>query len=299
MFIKQFYEHKIWVRSLFLFILFFSSAFTVYLNKSSEYINFNISGEFLLEQNISNSINLGIDLNEPENITVHKSNPSRKDIFLTMIDVGTKYNIPPEILYSIAFSESGLIQFNKKGTPFVSFDNGIGLMQITPGNNQRPFNIQKAKYDYKYNIEIGAKILLDKWNQQDQIIKLKGKKGNFLPVVGNKDPMILENWYFALWAYNGYAGENNPNVLPLLINKTGYFKATAYQDRVINLARKFLNIHITKIPKSQLPKRSIPDVGKSFPTPEPYHYSILHEKSFDNSDDVFALVKDSEGPEFQ
>ena len=28
--------------------------------------------------------------------------------------------------------------------------------------------------------------------------------------VGNMDPNILENWYFALWAYNGWSQSNNP-----------------------------------------------------------------------------------------
>ena len=48
--------------------------------------------------------------------------------------------------------------------------------------------------------------------------------------VGNMDPNILENWYFALWAYNGWSQSNNP-VSP-------YAKKYTYQQLVYDVIEK-------------------------------------------------------------
>ncbi|MGH2442727.1 MAG: NBR1-Ig-like domain-containing protein [Chloroflexota bacterium] len=51
--------------------------------------------------------------------------------------------------------------------------------------------------DYRYNIAYGARILAAKWKA--------------VPKIGNGDPAVLENWYYAIWAYNGWGWVNNPN----------------------------------------------------------------------------------------
>ena len=32
----------------------------------------------------------------------------------------------------------------------------------------------------------------------------------FRPIVGNRDPAVIEDWYYALWGYNGFAFKNHP-----------------------------------------------------------------------------------------
>ena len=51
---------------------------------------------------------------------------------------------------------------------------------------------------FAYNIAAGARILAEKWNE------------DYFPVVGESDPSYVESWYFALWAYNGWAWINHP-----------------------------------------------------------------------------------------
>jgi hypothetical protein len=53
---------------------------------------------------------------------------------------------------------------------------------------------------YLFDIARGAAILVNKWNAAP----------SFRPIVGNGDPRIVEDWYFAVWSYNGFAGVNNP-----------------------------------------------------------------------------------------
>ena len=52
---------------------------------------------------------------------------------------------------------------------------------------------------FAYNIARGAAVLIDKWN----------KAPDELPIAGSDTqghPALLENWYFAVWAYNGFTG---------------------------------------------------------------------------------------------
>ncbi|MCW2914265.1 MAG: NocE [Actinomycetia bacterium] len=88
-------------------------------------------------------------------------------------------------------------------------DCGYGVAQITDGmclttctkadgtpDSPRPADQQKAvAVDYAANIAAGLQLLQDKWTQ------LK----NVGLTVNDGDPQYLENWWFALWAYNsGY-----------------------------------------------------------------------------------------------
>ena len=52
---------------------------------------------------------------------------------------------------------------------------------------------------YLYNIARGAAILVDKWNAAPE----------YRPIAGtdtDSDPHTVENWYFAVWSYNGFTG---------------------------------------------------------------------------------------------
>lgn len=112
--------------------------------------------------------------------------------------------IPPEIVKSIALTENaGFEQFLPNGDVFTSIDNGYGIMQVTPlSPEDTRFDWNRIKYDINYNIDTGIKILLEKWNYG----------GTRIPVIndGNKD--ALENWYFAIMAYNGLSKRNDPGL---------------------------------------------------------------------------------------
>ncbi|WP_121616369.1 S-layer homology domain-containing protein [Virgibacillus halodenitrificans] len=139
-----------------------------------------------------------------------KQNPPLDEIRQKLADEARKQGIPPEILKAIAETESQYKQFNKDGTPNITPDGGIGIMQVTPANVDIPVDVDRLKTDIDYNIEIGAKVLLKKWNL------------SYLPKINNHDKSVLENWYFAIMAYNGLSKRNDPSFNP----------NNAYQERV-------------------------------------------------------------------
>jgi hypothetical protein len=52
---------------------------------------------------------------------------------------------------------------------------------------------------FAYNIARGAVILADKWNSAPEQRPIAGTDTA-------SDPAIIENWYFAVWSYNGFTG---------------------------------------------------------------------------------------------
>jgi hypothetical protein len=119
---------------------------------------------------------------------------------------GAVHGIPPSLLKAVGWVESGWRQFDSSGKPLVAPDFGYGIMQITSGmpgafgdvrGSIAPASQSSVASDYVFNIAYGAKMLVQKWNST--------------PRIGNGDPSILEDWYFALWAYNGWGWVNNPN----------------------------------------------------------------------------------------
>ncbi|MEU9832005.1 hypothetical protein AB0D67_10755 [Streptosporangium sp. NPDC048047] len=82
-------------------------------------------------------------------------------------------------------------------------DCGYGVTQVTDGmrlagrekehETALPYRVQRAvALDFNVNIAAGVRILEDKWNATMN----NGMK------INNGDPAKLENWFFALWAYN-------------------------------------------------------------------------------------------------
>jgi hypothetical protein len=125
-------------------------------------------------------------------------------------DADTPY-IPPTLLKAIGWIESALAQgasstpWSSVGPALVSFDCGHGIMQVTsgmtaPADGGGPSRQQALVAEsYLHNIGRGAAILADKWNGAPQ----------YRPIAGTDtggDPAIVENWYFALWGYNGFTG---------------------------------------------------------------------------------------------
>jgi hypothetical protein len=120
--------------------------------------------------------------------------------------------IPPVLLKSIAWIESSLTQASQQvpyqaiGPALVSFDCGHGIMQVTSGmtspsgerGNPSPQQALVATH-FAYNIARGAAILADKWNSAPENRPIAGTDTG-------GDPSIIENWYFAVWSYNGFTG---------------------------------------------------------------------------------------------
>ncbi len=125
--------------------------------------------------------------------------------------------IPPTILRSIAWIESGWRQATysvprgSHGATITSRTCAYGLMQVLSGmqiSGQPSPRQTQIGTDYVHNILAGAQILANKWNMAPAQ----------LPVYGRRDPNIVEDWYFALWAYHcfgdvcaKYNVHNNPD----------------------------------------------------------------------------------------
>lgn len=120
--------------------------------------------------------------------------------------------MPASLLRSIGWVESNLtmaarsVAFLSTGPALVSFDCGHGIMQITSGmtvplgSNNQPTNAQSnIATHYVYNIARGAAMMVEKWNQAPELRPIAGTDTN-------SNPAILENWYFAIWGYNGFTG---------------------------------------------------------------------------------------------
>ena len=116
--------------------------------------------------------------------------------------------IPPQLLYAVAWIESKIamapfdVDWGTLGRPLLSFDCGYGIMQITStidNDGGLPSRYEAlVGTHFAYNIAAGARILAEKWNE------------DYFPVVGEREPSYIESWYFALWAYNGWAWINHP-----------------------------------------------------------------------------------------
>jgi hypothetical protein len=171
---------------------------------------------------------------------------TREDIIVIIEETARRKNIPPEILKAIAWIESRKTQFTSSGTPFVSRGNR-GLMQINTVHTN--FDSHQILYDVTYNIEAGADILLSKWLDSRT------------PVVGSRDPNILEHWYFALWAYNGWLSRNNPNL---------HGEGT-YQDKVFDLIRTRYGQEVSTVDWSYIPASGLPPRGLHVPEPSGTH----------------------------
>lgn len=185
------------------------------------------------------------------------TNPSRGEIEKMIEKVAAERGIPAVILKSVAKVESTYRHYNNDGTPRIS-GGCIGLMMIKNYNDT--YDDNKLKYDIEYNIEAGADMLLNKWSLSSY---------RSISSVGDMDPNILENWYFALWAYNGWAQSNNPHML------ASYSKSKTYQQLVYDVSKKDYNQNINMIDTSYLPKSGLPQKTLIVPTPSNVNYGNI------------------------
>ena len=118
--------------------------------------------------------------------------------------------IPPTLLKAIAWIESHWmmadwsVDYGEVGPPLLSHSCAYGIMQIQSGMQNttgRP-NLNQVMIGghYGFNIAEGANILATKWNAAP----------NYRPIVGTRQPSIVEDWYYALWSYHGFTFRNHP-----------------------------------------------------------------------------------------
>ncbi|MBI5513823.1 MAG: MYXO-CTERM sorting domain-containing protein [Deltaproteobacteria bacterium] len=109
-------------------------------------------------------------------------------------------HFPCVLLKAIYLTESSWRQFCTTGQTVISFDCGYGIAQVTSGMRRgetSAYDPARVASSAAYNVSVGAAILADKWRAT--------------PCVGDNDPDIIEDWYFATWGYNGLSFRNNPN----------------------------------------------------------------------------------------
>lgn len=126
------------------------------------------------------------------------------------LNENTTQRIPPAIYKSIIWVESNwsnasaTVPYGGVGPVIRSFDCGYGLGQVTSGmgNTTGTASARQAAIGSHYlaNLSEGVRIFAEKWNQAPK----------FRPIAGAGNPAIIEDWYFAIWSYNGFAFSNHP-----------------------------------------------------------------------------------------
>lgn len=201
-------------------------------------------------------------------------NPPLNEIRQKIADEARKQGIPPEILKAIAATESNYTQFNADGSPNISSDGGIGIMQVTPANIDIQVDIEKLKTDIDYNIEIGAKVLANKWDL------------SYLPKINNHDKNVLEDWYFAIMAYNGLSKQNDPALYP----------GRTYQERVYQRIERASLLHLSssyfKFPEFDI-RYEANDKRMFFPPDKYYQTTVTPSREmYQKGDIVFIDERD-------
>jgi MYXO-CTERM domain-containing protein len=117
--------------------------------------------------------------------------------------VSVPASFPCVLVKAIAYAESTWRQFcssacGETGPTVISFDCGYGLTQVTSGmSGGAGFDPTRVAREPAYNLGAGMRILASKWRAT--------------PCIGDNQPLVLEHWYFATWAYNSFSWRNNPN----------------------------------------------------------------------------------------
>ncbi|MDP2727785.1 MAG: hypothetical protein Q8P59_09610, partial [Dehalococcoidia bacterium] len=137
---------------------------------------------------------------------------------------GVPASFSPTILKAIGYLESRWRQFrassgavgptiiNAASDPSCAY----GIMQIVSGmSGTTQFDPPRVAGEHPYNIGTGALILLNKWNYLATI-------GS---TVGDNNPAVMEDWYYAIWAYHNWNWSwlNNPNTPRYDPNRNPYW----------------------------------------------------------------------------
>jgi len=198
-------------------------------------------------------------------------NPPREEIAQKLETIAKAKNIPSAILKAVAYVESSWRQFDSNGNVLSNNTEqpGLGIMQITSYDPTNIELVNKLKFDIDFNIAFGADLLNKKWD--------------VVPKIGDGDRNKLENWYFALWAYNNWSIRNNPN-------NAAARNEVAYQDKIISKAATayfqglVTPVQIKPIPPDLLPLDTVPGRSQTWNTPQPYTLGDLNGNSNNSPD---------------
>ncbi len=186
-------------------------------------------------------------------------NPSREELEKMITEISQKRGVPSVIVMALARVESVFRHYDEASRSVRTGSAGsIGLMQVN--NSRSLYDDYRLRYDIAYNVEAGIDVLMEKWGASAST-----SKWAYLPSVGNMDPNVLENWYFALWGYNGFVASNNPNVA----YASG--KSYTFQDLIYTVIRNEYNQPINAIDFSYLPNTGTPSRTLNVPTPQENH----------------------------
>jgi hypothetical protein len=148
--------------------------------------------------------------------------PNQTTVMDYLKAIGQSNQIPPHLLWAIAWEET-LPEFRwshvrRDGWSLLTFDGGIGMMQLTQGSavwgpryiggrwldnrvipNDLLTHLYKLAADWQYNVRAGAALL-------------NLPAGRVLgPPDGTLVRPVLEHWWFRVWRYNGISCDDDTN----------------------------------------------------------------------------------------
>lgn len=185
--------------------------------------------------------------------------------------------VPCLLLKAIGYTESvGWKQFDadygQQGSTIISPDCGYGIMQITSGmSGGAGFDPNRVAAEADYNIATGALVLIQKWN-------------GLSAYIGNNNPHVVEDWYYAVWSYNGWGWTNNPNNALFLAGRSAWQcgqnsgqsrKDWPYQELIWGCAANSPGVQYRTSTPLSLPNKAdlYPGVPAHIDTPLPAHGS--------------------------
>jgi len=132
------------------------------------------------------------------------NNPSASDIRAIIVKYSQQYQVPAQIVFGMAQQESGWRQYSMTNDDGQGHGRtiyhqepkgniGVGIMQITVYPSDP--NYERLCKDIDYNIQRGVAYLADPNN------RLSCWRNS--PIIGDNDRGKLENWFYAIWTYNG------------------------------------------------------------------------------------------------
>ncbi|MFH2019886.1 MAG: NlpC/P60 family protein [archaeon] len=158
-------------------------------------------------------------------------------------EVAKAYDLPGSMLLTIAYKESQIKHYDAEGKVKVSYDGGVGIMQIDRGYVPygEPFNAcGKSRIDGREldawqlvdNIECGA---LEIWEKCGYFDCLNSEKKYYCPNDGTGIPaknVVYKGWDIALRGYNGWGcnaydymnlwGARDPRYIDLIMRIQSY-----------------------------------------------------------------------------
>jgi hypothetical protein len=134
----------------------------------------------------------------PDTSGITGTNPAPAAVAAELDAQAAAKRVPATFLKAVAFAEGydpatsrNWVQFEADGSPLVAADCGIGMMQVTLDAR---FDARRLASDWKYDVAAGAQILREKWEDSQAANPAS---------LGADDEAVLENWWAALYRYNG------------------------------------------------------------------------------------------------